>query len=164
MLQFNIIDGSDSDDTTLSPLGMNDTESYILRYNIFSHVGGDQVMSDCHQIHDNIFEYWNFETNGSGHGDIMFCENEINAGASNPNLFYNNIWRYVGTTYGQSISYMLDMGTPSGQTDYIFNNITHDDQPTNAGGYWNDEDSHGSWVLFNNTIVPMWAEIAGWEC
>ena len=47
------------------------------------------------------------------------------------------------------------MGTPAGQTDYIFNNVTHDDQPTNAGGYWNDEDSHGSWVLFNNTIVPM---------
>ena len=154
VLQFNIIDGSDSDDTTLSPLGMNDTDAYILRYNVFSHVGGDQVMSDCHQIHDNIFEYWNFETDGSGHGDVMFCENEINGGAANPNLFYNNIWRYVGTTYGQSISYMLDMGTPSGQTDYIFNNITHDDQPTNAGGYWNDEDSHGSWVLFNN-IAPM---------
>ena len=47
---------------------MNDTDAYILRYNIFSHVGGDQVMSDCHQIHDNIFEYWNFETDGSGHG------------------------------------------------------------------------------------------------
>ena len=147
--QFSVFDGSDSDDLAMSFLGSNDSDAWIVRYNIFSHWGADTVSSDCHYINDNIFQYYNF---GSGHGDNLFCEGTWAGGSSAPNLFYNNIFRYIGTEYNQSISYVLDLGTPSGQTDYVFNNIYHDSQPGSGGNGWIPaEGAKGSWVIFNNT-------------
>lgn len=153
VIQFNVVDGQDSDDHAFSPLGPNNDDAYILRYNVFRRVGGDQVMSDCHYIHDNLFEYWNFETDRSGHGDLIFCEGTYAGGSSNPNLFFNNVFRYVGTTYGVNISYVLDLGTRFGQTDYIFNNVFHQNQvaPGGGGNYFSDEGRSGNWLLFNNT-------------
>lgn len=151
--QFCVLDGSDSDDTGMSPLGPNDADAWIVRFNFFSHWGADTVSSDCHYIDDNVFQYYNFK---SGHGDNMFCESTWGGGgSSSPNLFYNNVFRYIGTEYGQSISYVLDLGTPSGQTDYIFNNIWHDNNPTASGSYVATEGKSGSWVLFNNTGEMM---------
>jgi len=149
VLQFNVVDGSDSDDLSMNPFGTSD--GYIIAYNDIRHLTGDSVLTGCHYIHDNIFEYMQFETDGSGHGDTLFCEAEYAGGASNPNIFYNNIWRYIGTEYNQSISYLLDAATPSGQTDYMFNNILHDNQPSSSSNYISDENTAGSWVLFNNT-------------
>lgn len=157
VIQFNVVDGSDSDDLSLSSLGANDTSLWITRYNYIGHTAGDVVASDCHYIHDNIFEYYNFVTDGSGHGDEVFCENEYTGGSSSPNLWFNNVWRYIGTTYNQNVSYIPDIGTPSGQTDYIFNNVWHDNQPcggqcsSNGGSYLANEDKQGTWVMFNNT-------------
>jgi hypothetical protein len=152
VIQFNVVDGQDSDDLAISALGNNDTDMYIVRYNVFRRFGGDIVSSSCHYIHDNLFEYYNFETDGSGHGDAFFCENEYSGGSSAPNIFFNNLWRYIGTTYNQSVSYIPNLGTPSGQTDYIFNNVWHDNQPTSTSNYLSDEDRSGTWTLFNNTV------------
>ena len=153
---------ADSDDLSLSSLGENDTNLWITCYNIFRHTAGDVVASDCHYIHDNIFEYYNFVTDGSGHGDEVFCENEYSGGSNSPNLWFNNIWRYVGTEYNQNVSYIPDIGTPGGQTDYIFNNVWHDNQPATGGGaYLSNEDTAGAWVLFNNTGVQV---LNGWGC
>ena len=149
VLEFNVIDGSDSDDLSMNPFGTSD--GYIIAYNRIRHLTGDSVLTACHYIHDNVFEYLQYETDGSGHGDTIFCESEFKGGASNPNIVYNNIWRYIGIEYNQSISYLLDLGTPSGQSDYIFNNVVHDNQPTAITDYWDTENDSGTWVVFNNT-------------
>lgn len=162
VIQFNVVDGSDSDDLSLSSLGANDTSLWITRYNYIGHTAGDVVASDCHYIHDNIFEYYNFVTDGSGHGDEVFCENEYSGGSGSPNLWFNNVWRHVGTEYNVNVSYIPDIGTPGGQTDYIFNNVWHDNQPATGGGaYLATENKAGAWVLFNNTgeEIPN-----GWGC
>lgn len=151
VIQFNVVDGQDSDDLSLSALGANNTDLYIVRYNILRRFGGDIVSSSCHYWHDNLVEYYNL---GTGHGDAPFCEGEYAGGSSAPNLWFNNVWRYIGTTYNQAVSYIPDLGTPSGQTDYVFNNVWHDNQP-NGTNYLADEDRAGNWVLFNNTVEMM---------
>jgi hypothetical protein len=151
VIQFNVVDGQDSDDLYLSALGANNTDLYIVRYNILRRFGGDIVSSSCHYFHDNLIEYYNL---GTGHGDAPFCEGEYSGGSSSPNLFFDNIWRYIGTAYNQAVSYIPNIGTPSGQTDYIFNNVWHDNQP-NGTNYLSDEDRAGNWVLFNNTVEML---------
>jgi hypothetical protein len=154
--QFNVIDGSDSDSDSLISVGSlsGGSDLYILRFNVITHTAGDVISSSCHIIDDNLFEYHNSPTDGSGHGDIPFCQGEYAGGSSDPNLWYNNVWNYIGETNADS--YLPDIGTPSGQTDYIFNNIWHDNQPDDEGDYVTDEDRSGNWVIFNNTaeVVP----------
>lgn len=152
VIQFNVVDGQDSDDLSMSILGANNSDLYIVRYNVFRHSAGDIISSSCHYIHDNLWEYYNMPTDGSGHGDYPFCEGEYAGGSGAPNLFFNNTWRYVGTTYDNSISYVPDLATPLGQTDYVFNNVWHDNQPTASGDYLSDEGRSGNWLLFNNTV------------
>ena len=152
VIQFDVVDGQDSDDLSISTLGANNTDLYIVRYSVFRRSAGDIVSSSCHYIYDDLFEYYNMTTDGSSHGDDPFCEGEYAGGASDPNLFFDNVWRYVGTTYDNSVSYVPDFGTPSGQTDYIFNNVWHDNQPTASGNYLADEGRSGKWILFNNTV------------
>jgi hypothetical protein len=150
-LQYNVIDGSDSDDLSLQWCGQG-SDTYILAGNVIRHVGGTCVSNTCHIVHDNLFEHMNNATDGT-HTDILFCYGEANqrAGDGTPNLWYNNTFRYIGTDHGVATSaIMLNMPT-TGQTDYIFNNVLHDNQP-NGGNYWNaGEGATGNLVLFNNT-------------
>ena len=151
VIQFSVCDGQDSDDLSGDCLGSNNNDAFILRYNVFRRFDGDQVSSSCHYVHDNLFEYYNLATDG-GHGDNLFCEGEYAGGSSSPNLFFNNLFRYIGYTYSSNISYLLNMGTPGGQTDYVFNNVWHDNQIHNGGGnYIDDEGRSGNWIMFNNT-------------
>jgi hypothetical protein len=151
-LQFNVVDGSDSDDLAMSAFGQNATDTYIFQYNVVRHVGANIVSDDCHIAHDNLFEYTSMATDGSSHGDNYFCYAEVNLGSSAPNLFYNNVIRYVGTEYNQSVSYPLEDSPVSGQTDYIFNNVIHDSQPTGSPLFAiGDNNGKGNAVYWNNT-------------
>jgi hypothetical protein len=154
VIQFNVIDGSDSDSYALSPFGSDNTDIYILRYNITRYDGGDVVSNDCHYIHDNIFELFSLTGDGTSHGDIPFCE----AGGTDvgtPNLWFNNVWRSIGIPHNGNISYLPSIAIPSGRTAYVFNNVWHDNQPGAGGNYVSDEGNAGSKVFFNNTAERM---------
>jgi hypothetical protein len=159
-LQMNVIDGSDSDDLSLQALGQG-TDEYVVRYNVFRHIGGTTVSDDCHIIHDNLWEYMNNVTDGSAHTDVLFCYGEANdqnhSADATPNLFYNNVWRYIGTEYSAPISYEFTGSPPANKTDYVFNNVWHDIyQPGgNNGVVWCDGGSCNSGAavaLMNNTF------------
>jgi hypothetical protein len=123
--RFNVIDGSDSDYHALQPWGQG-SDGWDLEYNVTRYAGGTSVFDDCHIQHDNLFEYISNVTDNSTHTDVDFCYGEYSGGSSNPNLFYNNIFRYIGTIDSATVSYNFTLDTPSGQTDYVFNNVFHD--------------------------------------
>jgi hypothetical protein len=163
--QFNVIDGSDSDDNSLSAFGES-VDTYILQYNVIRHTSGSNISLTCHIIHDNLFEYFTNVTDGSTHSDLFWCENEAGAsefwaGDGTPNLFYNNIIRYIGTEYLTAISDVVTMTPPSasayyGGTDYVFNNVFHDYYLGSGTNYndWCENDAGCSrTALFNNTMV-----------
>jgi len=124
-MQFNAMDGSDSDYHALSCWGQQ-TAGYALQYNVCRYAGGTNVPDDCHYDHDNLYEYISNVTDGSTHTDALFCYAEYSGGPSNPNIFYNNIFRYIGTLDGTTLSYNFTIDTPHGQTDYVFNSVFHD--------------------------------------
>jgi hypothetical protein len=111
VIQLNVVDGTDADSTSLSVLGNNDGDAYIVRFNIFKYQGGDNVSSDCHIVNDNVFSFYYYTGNGGGHGDQLFCEGEYVGGSGAPNLFYNNSFHDIGTySGGTNISYVLGHG------------------------------------------------------
>lgn len=124
-MQFNAMDGSDSDYHALSCWGQQ-TAGYQLQYNVCRYAGGTNVPDDCHWDHDNLFEYISNVTDGSSHTDALFCYAEYSGGTGNPNIFYNNIFRNIGTLDGTTLSYNFTLDTPAGQTDYVFNSVFHD--------------------------------------
>lgn len=157
VLQYNVVDGSDSDDTDMSITGSGAGDAYIVQYNIFRHFGGGNVPNDCHLFHDNIIEYVN-NANGSSsyHVDAWMCYGEANdsnhGGDGTPNLFYNNIMRYIGTEYSQALSAILWLFPPS--TDYIFNNVFHDiNQGSNYFNLCQGSCSGSAVDVFNNTFT-----------
>jgi hypothetical protein len=153
--QFNIVDGSDSDDHSLGAFGQGG-DGYIVRYNYLRHYGGTSVFDSCHYVHDNVFEYVNNVSDDSTHTDVTFCYGEYKGAASDPNLFFNNIWRNIGTEYNQPQNYTLANDTPTGQTDYVFDNVAYNNQPNSANNWITDDDGCGSacsgtTIYFNNT-------------
>ncbi|MDE3180919.1 MAG: hypothetical protein KGM47_14835 [Acidobacteriota bacterium] len=153
IFRFNVVDGADSDVLSLAPWGEN-SSGYDIEYNVTNDIGGGgDVFQACHIMHDNLFENIYQNTDGSTHSDIAFCYGEYGGGSSDPNLFYNNIFRNVapsGTPFG---GYVFTPDTPSGQTDYIFNNVFHD---VNTGGSGNnnamcDQGNCGPSIMWNNT-------------
>ncbi len=155
VFRFNVIDGSDSDDLSLQAWGQG-SAGYDLAYNITRYVGATTVFDECHIQHDNLFEYISEVTDGSTHSDVDFCYGEYPGGTSDPNIFYNNIFRYIGTIGNAGYSsYIFTMDTPQGQTDYVFNNVFHDAYST--GNYnatcdtANNGVSCGPATIFNNT-------------
>lgn len=151
--QYNVIDGSDSDDTSLSAIA---GDNYSAAYNVFRHFGGTIVGNTCHTLHDNLFEYINNVRDGSSHTDVWFCYGEYSGGTSNPNTFYNNIFRYIGTEYDEAVSAIILFSPPPGQTDYMFNNVAHDNQPGGTN-YFNLNErggpGGGNLAVYNNTGV-----------
>jgi len=152
-LQYNVVDGSDSDDTTLDTIF---ADGYIVQYNVIRHVGGSSVPNNCHLVHDNLFEYINNSSDGAEHSDVLMCYGEAGLGSSSPNMFYNNVFRYIGTEHSEAPSVStLWLFPPSGQTDYVFNNVVHDiysqsnyfslNQSGGPGG--------GNMTMYNNTMV-----------
>jgi hypothetical protein len=152
-IQYNVVDGSDSDDQSLDVFS---SDSYITQYNVIRHVGGTSVSNDCHILHDNLFEYINNVSDGSTHTDVYMCYGEANDGANpadgTPNLFYNNVFRYIGTEYSGAVSSVLWQFPPSGYTDYTFNNVFHDyyGMATNYNNFC-EGGGCGNMAFFNNT-------------
>jgi hypothetical protein len=154
ILRFNVIDGSDSDYHALQAWGQG-SDGYDLEYNVTRYTGGTVVFDDCHIAHDNLWEYESNVTDGSAHTDVYFCYGEYAGGSSNPNLFYNNIFRYIGTLDSATISYNFTLDTPSSQTDYVFNNVFHDFYGGTAGWNYNamcdPGGGCGPTIMWNNT-------------
>jgi hypothetical protein len=150
-----VVDGSDSDDTSFGGVY---GDGYIVQYSVFRHLAGSSVPTACHQIHDNLFEYANNTSDSSEHTDVWMCYGEYGDGAhphgsdTSPNLFYNNVFRFIGTTHMGPLSAVLWLFPPSGQTDYEFNNVFHDyyGVATNYNNYC--QGGCGNLALFNNTM------------
>lgn len=140
-IDHTVIDGSDSDDLSLEPFGQGG-DTYIVQYSVIRHVGGTSVSNTCHVLHDTLFEYINNVTDGSSHTDVYFCYGEASNGQSDPNLFYNNVFRFIGTEYNQALSALILFSPPSGQTDYMFNTVAHDNQP-GGSNYFNLNEAGG---------------------
>ena len=155
---FNVVDGADSDDMTMNAI---DSDAYIAAYNVIRHVGGENIIDNCHSIHDNLFEYINNTDDGLAHSDMWFCNGEYNSN----NYFYNNLVRYIATEKGKGaelLSCIFWFSPNAGFTDYVFNNVGHD---VNCGGNCNNFHSTASdsfMEIFNNTWesmnnAPIWA-------
>jgi hypothetical protein len=147
VIQFDVVDGSDSDPYSLSWEQPGAGDGYIVQYNVIRYNGGDNSPNQCHIVHDNLFEYGYNANDGTTHTDWpMQCYGEYAGGSSSPNLFYNNIVRHIPG----SVSSVLWQFPPSGQTDYNFNNVFEDYE---GGGDYNNycQGGCGNMVLFNNT-------------
>ena len=96
--ELNVIDGSDSYDRSMDAFGQA-RGVYIVQYNVVRHVGGSSAPNNCHIVHDNLFEYINNSNDSGGtHSDVFMCYGETSNGSSDPNLFYNNIFRNIGSS------------------------------------------------------------------
>jgi hypothetical protein len=152
-MQYNVVDGSDSDPATLNyQIGDLNTMAYnVIRYN-----QGQNSTSGCYRIHDNLFEHLDNVADGSGaHSDVLQCYGETSNGAGDPNLFYNNIFRYIPDSGEPMSDNAIWFFAPAGQTDYAFNNVSHD---INAGpNYYmlnqTGGPGGGNLALYNNTGV-----------
>jgi hypothetical protein len=137
-----VCDGSDSDPGgagCLISTGYRMVDS-IFRYNAQGEGG------NCHDIHDNIFEYWASTGDQLSHANAFECNSDY--AGSTPNVFYNNTFRHVVS--GIVLWWMNPNPTAP---EYWFNNTLYDD----PGGNYVDVDpsgggSKGSQFLFNNTF------------
>lgn len=158
--RFNVIDGADSDVLSLAPWGEN-SDGYDVEYNVTNDVGGaGDILQDCHILHDNLFENFSQNTDGTTHSDLWFCVGEDSAGSSSPNLFYNNIIRNIGASSNGWAGYTLAPKTPVGQTDYFFNNVFHDVWTGGSGGNNNAMCDQGSGGGSSCGPVTMWNNTA----
>jgi hypothetical protein len=87
---------------------------------------------------------------------VWFCYGEYSGGKANPNTFYNNIFRHIGTQYNEAVSAIILFSPPTGQTDCMFNNVAHDNQPGGTN-YFNLNErggpGGGNLAVYNNTGV-----------
>lgn len=145
-VMYNVFDGSDSDDTIGSAMGV-DSNAYITSYNVFNHLGGTNIFDDCHSVHDNLFQNINNSWDSTNHSDMFFCIGE----QPTDNYFYNNLVRYVGFEYNTFLSTIFWFNAQPGNTDYIFNNVGHD---VICGGDCNNFENPSGAVaakIYNNT-------------
>ncbi len=156
VLAFNVVDGSDSDDFSFS-FGFGD--GYDVEENVFRHLGGTQIFDNCHSVHDNLFEYINNGNDNMTHGDMFFCESDVQP--TQNNFFYNNLVRYIATEYNQDALSAVWWLTPSpGKADYFYNNVGHDvncDGDCNNMGQSGQSNSSSQILIYNNTwqSVPV---------
>ena len=149
-----VIDGSDSN-PEVSAWGAFPFFTHI-RYSMFRYTG-QGVGQDCHDIHDNIWEYM-FYTNRDGHINILEC-NADHSG-STANVFYNNTFRHFDPSVDNAeIVWFCPNTTP----EYWFNNLMYDTNPPAMGQSWNVVGpptyagctNTGGQYMFNNTMVDQ---------
>ena len=148
VLMNSVIDNSDS-----YPGGCGDDVFPNVQHwknNAFRY-GSQIVANACHDIHDNIFEYW--QTNdGLGHGNVFECNADGDAGPAE--VFYNNIFRHTASGFAASGEVGI-WRCPDKTPQYWFNNLIYDF----AGGFQYATggfcDNSGGQYMFNNTLVDM---------
>lgn len=146
LIAFNVCDGADSDDLSF---GCVAGDGYDVEENVFRHIGGTQILDNCHTLHDNLFEFINNSQDGGTHSDMWFCVSEY---ASN-NFYYNNLIRYVATEYNQAALSAVFWwnGAGAGFTDYIFNNVGHDINCEGDCNNWSVSPAGTTYYVYNNT-------------
>jgi hypothetical protein len=148
LIVFNVCDGADSDDLSFACV---DADGYDVEENVFRHIGGTQILDNCHSIHDNLFEYINNSPDNSTHSDMWFCYGEY----PSSNFFYNNLVRYIGTEYNTPLSTVFWFDTQPGQTDYIYNNVGHDVNCSSNCNNFENPSSAAFAYIYNNTWESM---------
>lgn len=159
VLDHVVVDGSDSDSQVCAwgtfPSFYHFKDSYI------GHTT-QGVGQWCHDIHDNIFEFFD-NPYVATHGNIIECNDNSNGTAAfqpqnTPNVVYNNIVRHATTAFstaGQVVFWFCPESVP----EYYFNNIIYDVGNSNfwamAGepNYTCNASGTGRQFLFNNTLV-----------
>jgi hypothetical protein len=161
IVQFNVIDGSDSDYYSLAWCG-NVGDTWTVQYNVVRYNGADNSPLSTHLFHDNLFEYGYNSVDGQTHTDwpLQNYGSEPNGGTfpgdGTPNLFYNNIVRHIPS----SVSSVLWQFPGGSMADYDFNNIFSDYE--GSGNYNNVcQGGCGNLVLFNNTEEGQGAPSTG---
>jgi hypothetical protein len=151
IMQFNVIDGSDSDSYSLSWCG-NQGDTWIVQYNVVRYNGGDNSPLSTHIFHDNLFEWGYNADDGGSHTDwpLQNYGSEPGGGTfpgdGTPNLFYNNVVRHIPGSMSSVLWQFPQGSTP----DYDFNNVFSDYE--GSGNYNNFcQGSCGKMVVFNNT-------------
>jgi hypothetical protein len=136
---------------------------YHMRDSIVRYTG-QGVGSNCHDIHDNIWEHM-YLTIRDGHINILEC----NADYPNPqststpsagyNVFYNNIMRHNDPSIDNAEGWWF---CPNNTPEYWFNNLMYDAFPIGAGQSWPVAGPGGGYptctnaggqYLFNNTFL-----------
>jgi hypothetical protein len=148
-----IVDGSDEDDTTISPMSGG---AYIVGYSYFRNFGGTQIFTNCHTLHDTVFDGVNNSTDAISHGDVYFCDGEF----AGDNFFYNNLFRNIGNKYNIALSTVMWWNkVATGFTDFVYNNVFHDihmAQGTACPNWNNMQAVAGSSIaVYNNTLQNM---------
>lgn len=157
-----VIDGSDSKPGVCAWAAI--PPMYHMRHSIIRYTT-QGVVSRCHDIHDNIFEYFD-SPDVITHGNLLECNtdafgNEINQPQNSPNVFYNNIVRHTTTAFSAS-GHVTLWFCPNNMPEYWFNNIVYDVGNSN---YWDiaGPDAYaappfsctnaGGQYMFNNILV-----------
>lgn len=144
-------------------VGMAFTNFYNVRDSIFRYID-DITAGNCHDIHDNIFEYYNAPLPRT-HGNMLECN--ADASPSTANVFYNNIMRHLFPSWSSGGEVGLWF-CPNTTPEYWFNNIQYDMVASNGimwsvvgpptyGGCSNS----GTQKFFNNTILDSRVDCAG---
>jgi hypothetical protein len=148
-----IIDGSDSDPGTCNwaifPY-IAHMKNSVFRYTT------QGVATNCHDIHDNIFEHFYNPYFTGGHGNALECNGD--AVVSTANVFYNNIIRHFDPSFAKGGQVMLWF-CPNTTPEYWFNNLVYD---TGGGGWdvvgpptYSGCTNTGGQFMFNNTLVDL---------
>jgi hypothetical protein len=116
---FDICDGAGNSDDLSFECIQND--AYEVGYSVMRHFAGTQILNDCHNIHDNLFEFINNDNTSNLHTDMWFCNGETQAN----NFFAGNLVRHIGTEYSQAALSAVFWFNPFA-TDALFNNVWYD--------------------------------------
>jgi hypothetical protein len=146
-LVANVIDGSDSDSTSLGAMGW---DCYDAHYNVIRYNSNGFVCNNMHTFHDNLIEYISESSDGQTHSNGF----EFNSEWAGTNTVYNNVVRHMTTAVTGWVN-------PS-QVDYDFNNIIYDTLQQN----WDIDTTGGGTAMYfyNNTIVGGGVGSSGsWE-
>ena len=75
----------------------------------------------CHDIHDNVFEYWYHPLDAGAHANMLECNDD---GASlTAEVFYNNIFRHTTSSFASDV---VIWRCPENTPEYWFNNLLYD--------------------------------------
>lgn len=138
-------------------VGMAFTNFYHVKDSIFRYID-DITAGNCHDIHDNIFEYYNAPLPRT-HGNMLECN--ADASPDTANAFYNNIMRHFFPSWSSAGEVGLWF-CPNATPEYWFNNIQYD-MVASKGDMWSIVGpptysgcaNSGGQFMFNNTLVDL---------